>query len=62
MPNQPIDPKLENTHFWYPERPVSPPHVMESVGDNLPAATFTAVHSKSVSAHVANFIMGIQIE
>lgn len=45
------------TYVSYPLRLVSPPQVIVSVGDNLPAADCVMAHERSVRAIVKNFMI-----
>ena len=53
----PRDVVQRRTYVSYPLRLVSPPQVIESVGDNLPAADCVMVHERSVRAIVKSFMI-----
>lgn len=52
----------EATHEEYPDRLLSSPQVIVSVGDNLPAATWWIAHSRTVNERYISFIISIKVK
>lgn len=48
---------MVKTHGWYPLLLLSPPHVIVSVNDSLPAATSPTGRSSRERAYMSNFNM-----